>query len=255
MSKQIFDVKAVSALPTVDIIKNHAYLLLADDGTKKKGTMWTYIGSAWFSTIPTTLSVTSLTVATLIEAVSGAGILIDGATIKDGTITFANGTVTAPSVKVGEETGFYLSSAGTLGVSVGGVFVGRFTEKKGLELNDSSIGELKTGSTVVNNNIDPATKSVFASDLIAGKIFTGTPTGNIDYTLPTGTEMDTANNGTFLTNYGIEVPVINLSVNTITLVASSGFTIVGGAVVLANTSARFKVVKTGTNTYVAYRVG
>lgn len=88
MSKQIFDVKAVNALPTVDIIKNHAYLLLADDGTKKKGTMWTYIGSAWVSSIPTTLNTDIINGST-----TNAGVTIEGVSVKNSGITSPQGLI------------------------------------------------------------------------------------------------------------------------------------------------------------------
>jgi hypothetical protein len=114
MSKQIFDVKPVNALPTVDIIKNHAYLLLADDGTKKKGTMWTYIGSAWVSSIPTTLNTdiinesttnagvtiegvlvkdSAVSVDTINEKTSTHGVIVDGVTLKDSGITSPQGLI------------------------------------------------------------------------------------------------------------------------------------------------------------------
>lgn len=88
MSKQIFDVKPVNALPTVDIIKNHAYLLLADDGTKKKGTMWTYIGSAWVSSIPTTLNTDIINGST-----TNAGVTIEGVSVKNSGITSPQGLI------------------------------------------------------------------------------------------------------------------------------------------------------------------
>ena len=277
MSNPIHELKLVSALPTANISDEYVYLLTEVDGQKLANTFWLYNNTTdvWSQVNPTTVTTNIINESTtnagvtiegvlikdsaiavdhIGESTSTHGVVIDSVLLKDNTVTVGNGNATTPSIKVGEESGLYLSSAGTLGVSVSGTYVGRFTVKKGLELNDSTIGGLRTGATVVNNNTDPSNKATFASDLVVGKIFTGTPSGNIDYTLPTGTEMDTANDGLFLAGYGQEVPVINLSANTITLVASSGFTIVGNAVVSATTSAKFKVVKTGTNTYIAYRL-
>jgi len=110
----------------------------------------------------------------------------------------------------------------------------------------------KVKSAPVNSNTDPANKSVMAASLFAG-LLTATPGGAINYTLPTGTQMEAASNikvgGTF------DFTIINIGAGgVITVVAGTGFTIVGLATIAANTSATFKVRKTATNTFVAYRL-
>ena len=93
-----------------------------------------------------------------------------------------------------------------------------------------------------------------ASSLIDG-LRTGTPTGSIDLTLPTGTDMDSAFQE-LQTNQSFEWSVINLAAAThvITVVAASGHTVVGNMAVAAATSGRFITRKTAANTFISYRI-
>lgn len=71
--------------------------------------------------------------------------------------------------------------------------------------------------------------------------------------LPTGTTMDTSITG-LSTNVGFDWSVINGGNGTYTMTASTGHTYVGNASVLTLTSARFRSVRTATNTWVTYRL-
>lgn len=113
---------------------------------------------------------------------------------------------------------------------------------------------IKTQGAPVNSNIDPADKAVMAASLISG-LLTATPAGAINYTLPTGTQMDTACAGNVGVGESFDFNIINIGAGgIITVVAASGFTIVGLATIAANTSAGFKVRKTAANTFVLYRL-
>lgn len=112
----------------------------------------------------------------------------------------------------------------------------------------------RTQGAPVNSDTDPADKAVFAAGMLAG-LLTATPAGAIDYTLPTGTQMD-ANDAHLAIGQSFDFSIINIGAGgVITFVAATGFTIVGTATVAANTSAMFRARKTAANTFVLYRIG
>jgi hypothetical protein len=124
---------------------------------------------------------------------------------------------------------------------------------------------------VVKTQGAPATATV-AATLTAAQLLTGilnaTPTATgatAAYTLPTGTLMDNAVD--FNINDSFDWVLINnalAALDTITLTASSGHTIVGGPIVqslhvstggITGYSAVFRTRKTAANTFVTYRIG
>lgn len=107
--------------------------------------------------------------------------------------------------------------------------------------------------TVITANQN-SSSTASASSLRNG-LRTGTPTANITLTMPTGTDLDAAFQE-LQTNQGFQWSTINLAAATftITIVASTGHTLVGNMVVAANTSARFLSRKTSANTFVTYRI-
>jgi hypothetical protein len=90
-------------------------------------------------------------------------------------------------------------------------------------------------------------------------IVTVTSTTAVTLTLPTGTLSDAGvQGGTAPNNTAFDWSVINLgsSAGAVTMAAAaSGHTYVGSTGVAIGTSARFRTVKTATNTFVTYRVG
>lgn len=106
-------------------------------------------------------------------------------------------------------------------------------------------------TTVTNSN---SSTTLTAANLL-GHIVSGTPTAGINYTLPTGTGLDTAFQN-LSNNQAFNWSVINLAAAThaITLLANTAHTIVGNAVVQANTSGTFRTRKTAANTFVTYRI-
>lgn len=119
--------------------------------------------------------------------------------------------------------------------------------------------------------VSPATMTTAASILIADMkkgIISATPTATgatVAYTLPTGTLCDSGLG--FDVDEAFDWVLINnalAAADTITLTASTGHTIVGGAIVqslhattggITGYSATFRTRKTGANTYVTYRIG
>ncbi len=89
---------------------------------------------------------------------------------------------------------------------------------------------------------------------LLGGLIKGTPTAARAYTLPTGTDTD-AGAGMVISE-AFDWNIVNLAAttHTITLTASSGHSIVGNAVVTANSSATWRTWKTAVGTFVTYRI-
>jgi hypothetical protein len=104
--------------------------------------------------------------------------------------------------------------------------------------------------------IDSATAVTLTAASIIDGIRSGTPTASINYTLPTGANLDAAFQD-LQTHQSFEWSVINRASVTfnITVVANTTHTVFGNMVVSPSTSGRFLTRKTTTNTFVTYRIG
>jgi hypothetical protein len=117
-------------------------------------------------------------------------------------------------------------------------------------------GDVRTNTALVARAV-PAnlnTSATITAATMLSQLRTGTPTANINYTLPTGTNMDSAFQD-LQVSQSFEWSVINLAAAThvITVVANTDHTVVGNMAVAANSSARFITRKTATNTFITYR--
>ncbi len=112
-----------------------------------------------------------------------------------------------------------------------------------------------------------ATTLTIANMLIG--IITATPTATgatVAYTLPTGTNMDTANSSSVVAGDSFDWSITNLAAaaaDTITITANTGHTIVGNPIVqsahvttggITGNAAMFRSRKTGAATWVTYRI-
>jgi len=101
-----------------------------------------------------------------------------------------------------------------------------------------------------------ATGTLTIANLLT-QIITSTSATAVALTLPTGTLSDAGvSGGTSAVNTSFDWSIINLgsAVGDVTLVAGTGHTIVGSAIVTVGTSGKFRSRKTATNTFVSYRV-
>ncbi len=118
-------------------------------------------------------------------------------------------------------------------------------------------GDIRTNVTYYKNILSTNSNisaTPTALTLIQG-IRTGTPTANINLTLPTGTNMDAAAQD-LQASMGFEWSYINLApaTFTVTVLANTDHTVVGNMVVQPNSSARFMTVKANPNVFVTYRI-
>lgn len=127
----------------------------------------------------------------------------------------------------------------------------------------SSTGQIWRQQPTVPSDLADTAPTLTAAQMLTG-ILTGTPTTGRAYTLPTGTDMQTGCPADLATGDSFELTIINLASGAddiITLTAATGFTIVGKATIEpANAAANstfgtFRCVRTGANTFVAYRIG
>ena len=111
-------------------------------------------------------------------------------------------------------------------------------------------------STKYTAPIDSATAVTLTAASIIDGIRSGTPTASINYTLPTGTNIDAAFQD-LAAGQSFEWSVINRASVTfnITLVANTTHTVSGNMVTGPASSGRFLTRKTAANTFVTYRIG
>jgi hypothetical protein len=108
--------------------------------------------------------------------------------------------------------------------------------------------------------LDPATKTATGTLTIGdlyGQIIVASGTAAKSLTLPTGTLCDAGiASGNLDVNQAFHWSLINTGTSTgaVTLLAGTGHTIVGAAVVAIGTSARYKTRKTAANTFITYRI-
>ena len=111
-------------------------------------------------------------------------------------------------------------------------------------------------STKYTAATDSATAVTLTAASIIDGIRSGTPTASINYTLPTGTNIDAAFQD-LAAGQSFEWSVINRASVTfnITLVANTTHTVFGNMVTGPDSSGRFLTRKTAANTFVTYRIG
>ena len=101
-----------------------------------------------------------------------------------------------------------------------------------------------------------ATGTLTIAELLTGIIVTS-GTAAQSYTLPTGTLTDAGITAPALpVNGSFDWSMVNTGTSTaaVTMLAGTGHTIVGAAVVAIGTSAGFRTRKTAANTFVTYRI-
>jgi len=79
-------------------------------------------------------------------------------------------------------------------------------------------------------------------------------TGSLTITMPTGTTLDSGLPANFPNNGSFDFALIDTDPGLCTLAANTGVTIVGSGTVSSSSSASFRLRKTGTATYVVYRL-
>ena len=185
----------------------------------------------------------------------------DGTSTHSQTLLFRNADQF--SIRTSDSAGVALSSDYLIPADASGAtdHIWRIANTEKARLDSAGLtvtGDLRT-TTVVTSRTSPSNSNTSAtataSSLLDG-LRTGTPTGNITLTLPTGADMDAAFQG-LPNNQSFEWSVINLAAAThlITVTAAAtGHTVVGSMAVAAATSGRFITRKTAADTFISYRI-
>jgi hypothetical protein len=171
-------------------------------------------------------------------------------------VSGGDSTNTKPQVYIeqGSVTSNAWSTAGTgFGVNSNSTFAGRLAD---LQKNATSRWHVSSEGLVVTTQPAPAavdtTATLTVANIQTGIVTTSTAAA-VDMTLPTGTLMDGGIVGV-QNDMATMWSVINTGPNTATLLDGVDHTIVGAAAVAADTSGRFVSRRTGTTTWVTYRV-
>lgn len=169
------------------------------------------------------------------------GITYRTATSNDSFITFGVSTSLSKAFVTTSQNGS--GTAYDFGIHVGGSSAEAF--------------RVTTDKVLVCSQPTPATANATGTLTIANlktAIITSTATNNpTNLTLPTGTLSD----GGFtalVTDMAFDWVVINTGANSVVILAGTAHTIVGSATVTAATTGRFRSRRTGTNTWVTYRM-
>jgi hypothetical protein len=171
-------------------------------------------------------------------------------------VSGGDSTNTKPQVYIeqGSVTSNAWSTAGTgFGVNSNSTFAGRLAD---LQKNATSRWHVSSEGLVVTTQPAPAAVDTTATLTVANiqtGIVTTSTTAAVDMTLPTGTLMDGGIVGV-QNDMATMWSVINTGPNTATLLDGVDHTIVGAAAVATGTSGRFVSRRTGTTTWVTYRV-
>jgi hypothetical protein len=123
-----------------------------------------------------------------------------------------------------------------------------------MQVDGSGVSTLGA-STKYTAATDSATAVTLTAASIIDGIRSGTPTASVNYTLPTGTNLDAAFQGLEV-GQSFEWSVINRASVTfnITLVANTTHTVFGNMITGPASSGRFLTRKSATNTFVTYRI-
>jgi hypothetical protein len=204
----------------------------------------------------TTYSGTSTLTGRFICSVAGASNAPAGFFSGAWRVSGGDSTNTKPQVYIeqGSVTSNAWSTAGTgFGVNSNSTFAGRLAD---LQKNATSRWHVSSEGLVVTTQPAPAavdtTATLTVANIQTGIVTTSTAAA-VDMTLPTGTLMDGGIVGV-QNDMATMWTVINTGPNTATLLDGVDHTIVGAAAVAADTSGRFVSRRTGTTTWVTYRV-
>jgi len=115
----------------------------------------------------------------------------------------------------------------------------------------SSRGVVYEGSSAITTQNTAVTLTIAQ---ILTLVIRTTPTANITFTLPTGTNADAGVMSGLETFRSFTWSIVNTAAFTVTMAGNTGMTYVGTTTIAANTSASFRTIKTATNTFTTYRI-
>lgn len=121
----------------------------------------------------------------------------------------------------------------------------------GYQLGDGNITEVVLGTTIVPTALTAATTLTAAN--LSGGIIVYTSASAANLTLPAVSAVN-AEISSAKTNSSFEFSLVTTSTGVPTLVAGTGFTLVGSGAGVASLSTLFRAVKTGDLTYNLYRI-
>jgi len=178
--------------------------------------------------------------------------------ISSGNATGTTSNSGAVTIDAGTATG----TAGTItigGTNASGLTIGRSAVTTTINGTTSHSGAvfMTGGITYLYQPAITTISTTGASTLTIAQLLTEivnyTGSNTATFTLPTGTLMDGGVSG-IVNNVSFDWSIVNTVAFAITMSAGSSHTYVGNTTVAASVSARFRSVRTGTTTWVTYRL-
>jgi hypothetical protein len=115
--------------------------------------------------------------------------------------------------------------------------------------NEIFLGEMSDPQTAT------ATATLTAAQITGSLLVANPSTSAASYTLPTAASVDNVlTNAKIGSTFGLSIINLGTSSGALTIVAGTGWTLVGSATVAVTSSAQFLAYKTGDATYTLYRV-
>jgi hypothetical protein len=116
--------------------------------------------------------------------------------------------------------------------------------------NEIFLGEMSDPQTAT------ATATLTAAQITGNLLVANPSTSAASYTLPTAASVDSElTNAKIGSTFALSIINLGTSSGALTIVAGTGWTLVGSATVAVTSSARFLAYKTGDAAYTLYRVG
>jgi len=174
-----------------------------------------------------------------------------------------DGSAATPAIRgTDANTGIFFPAADTIAFAEGGVEVARFDSSSNFGLGTSSpIALLDVNGTSIFRNAQygyqPTPTSLSGNTTLSvAQLLTQiiVLTGALTITMPTGTTLDSGLPANFPNNGSFDFTLIDTDPGQCSLAANTGVTIVGSGAMDVNSSASFRLRKTGTATYVVYRL-
>lgn len=124
----------------------------------------------------------------------------------------------------------------------------------GYQIGDGNRNEIFLGE-MADPQTATSTATLTAAQITSGLLVANPSTSAASYTLPTGTLVDAVlTNAKIGSTFDLSIVNLGTSSGALTIVAGTGWTLVGSVTVAVSSSAQVLAYRTAANTYTLYRV-
>lgn len=124
----------------------------------------------------------------------------------------------------------------------------------GYQIGDGNLNEIFLGEMAAPQTVT-ATATLTAAQITSGLLVANPSASAASYTLPTAASVDNVlTNAKIGSTFTLSIVNLGTTSGALTIVAGTGWTLVGSATVAVTSSAQLLAYRTAANTYVLYRV-